>query len=121
MSTKTSVTTGRMDEAESGSAVRLHPVVSTSGPSCPNHNFVEEYYGWRCSKCGQFYPNTAPLENWLVGESYDRVPTAECPRCGCEVGMDGYGDDCEAKRLESRALDKLNAVASLGEDDETAF
>jgi hypothetical protein len=27
MSTETLVTTGRMDEAESGSAVRLHPVV----------------------------------------------------------------------------------------------
>lgn len=34
-------------------------------------NFVEEYYGWRCSKCGVFYPNTAPLGAWLNGEKYD--------------------------------------------------
>jgi hypothetical protein len=30
-------------------------------------NFVEEYYGHRCSKCGQFLPNTAPPGAWLNG------------------------------------------------------
>jgi ribosomal protein S27AE len=34
-------------------------------------SFVAEYYGWRCSKCGVFYPNTAPLGAWLNGETYD--------------------------------------------------
>lgn len=38
---------------------------------CVRCDFVEEYYGWRCSKCGQFYPNTAPLENWLMNEPYE--------------------------------------------------
>lgn len=35
------------------------------------HDFKDEYYGWRCSKCGAFYPNTAPLGAWLNGETYD--------------------------------------------------
>ena len=58
---------GKSPSAIGGSVQRL---VSTSGSSCSNHNFVEEYYGWRCSKCGMFYPNTEPLENWILNEPY---------------------------------------------------
>ena len=46
------------------------------GHPCDSHNFVEEHCGWRCSKCGQFYPNTAPLESWLLGEPFSKE---DCP------------------------------------------
>lgn len=40
--------------------------------ACAVHDFKEEYYGWRCAKCGQFYPNTAPLEAWILGDPTSR-------------------------------------------------
>ena len=45
--------------------------VQCSALLCATHDFKEEYYGWRCVRCGQFYPNTCPLENWLNNEPYD--------------------------------------------------
>ena len=53
-------------ETEKDGADSSAPICSAS-----THDFKEEYYGWRCSKCGCFYPNTAPLGAWLNGETYD--------------------------------------------------
>lgn len=50
------------------------PVLMAVGSTallCVRCDFIEEYYGWRCSKCGRFYPNTAPLENWMLNEPYE--------------------------------------------------
>lgn len=65
-----------MDEANQLTQTRDAETAEAKGSSvqrvlCVSHDFQTEYYGWRCSKCGVFYPNTAPLGAWLNGETYD--------------------------------------------------
>ena len=62
--------------SELAESVMAHSVERLVGHPCDNHDFKEEYYGWRCSKCGQFYPNTAPLESWLLREPFSKE---NCP------------------------------------------
>lgn len=65
MSTETVKQPGSVNEAEDVAGL------AASGCYASGHDFKEEYYGWRCSKCGIFYPNTCPLENWLMNETYE--------------------------------------------------